>query len=63
MMGDGRDARLGDEMRQCQPQRNVHRNAQRILNDEDIDAELLNEVIERLFQVVAQFVNTPGQLR
>ncbi len=49
MMGDGGQARLGNEMCQRQTQRNVHRNAQRVFDDEDIDAELLDKLVERLF--------------
>ena len=47
MMGDRRDAAPFNEVGDCQPERQVHRDRDRILRDEEIDLEAVAKSVER----------------
>ncbi len=57
MVRDGGQAGLDDEFGQRQPQRNVHRNRQRVFDDQQLHLKIAHEGVELLFEMFAQFVN------
>ena len=62
VMGDHGEFRLGNEMRQGDAQRDVHRQTERVLGNEDVDRELLHEIVQGPFEELGQFVDSPGQI-
>ena len=63
MVGDRGNPGLGDEMRQGHAQRHVHRNAQGVLDDQNLDLESFHELVQRVLQVFALLVNPPRHFR
>ncbi len=57
VVADGRQAGLGDQLGQRKPQGDVHRDGQRILDDQQLDAELLDEFVQVLLEVPLQLTD------
>ena len=56
-MSNCRKSGFRDKVRDRQPERHIHRNAQRILNNQDLDFKLSREIIKRTLEMVADRVN------
>src|SRR5690606_35081603 len=63
MMGDGGELGLGDEVGDRHTQRNIHRDAQGILDDQNVERILLDEVVQRPLEERRQVENLGGQDR
>ena len=63
VMGDRGKSRFRDKVCDRQSQRNVHGDAQRVLNDQNLNVELACEIIKRAFEVIADGVNQAGRIR
>jgi hypothetical protein len=46
MVSDRWNACFSDKVRQSQTERNIHGNAQCVLNAQNVDVELLNELVQ-----------------
>ncbi len=51
MMADGRDAGLGNQLRDRQPKRDIHRDRGRIFHDQHVDIEFLDELVELMLDI------------
>ncbi len=63
VMGDRGKPGLRNEVCQGDPQRDVHRDGQTVLGDQDIDIELACELVERAFEEVADGEDPARDLR
>ena len=63
MVGNGGNTRLRDHLGQRQAKRQIQRDRQRVFDHQKIDAELLDERIERLLQLVSGSVEFARSLR
>jgi hypothetical protein len=59
MMRNDGVARLGDELGDCQTERQVDGNGNRILDDQRFEAESLGELVKMLFKEILQFLYLP----
>ena len=60
MMGDCRHSRFGEKLGERHPQRQVHRDGEHVLGDQDIDSEPVNEAPQHGFKVAGHLVDTIG---
>ena len=58
MMGDGRHFSFGDQLRQRQAERDVHRNGHRVFDDQDIQLEATHKSVQVLFQMILDVFNS-----
>ena len=54
MMGNGGHSRFGKEFSKSNSERNMHRDRETILWDQNVDVEFIDEVINRTFQIIGQ---------
>ena len=57
MMGDGRDAGLADEFRECQTERDIQRYRQGILNQQHVQIKSFPELVQVILEMLGKVVN------
>jgi hypothetical protein len=63
VVGHGRDPGLGQQLRQGHPERDVHRQAQRVLDDQHVHLEVAHEPVQRGLQLAGAVPQGPGRRR